>query len=213
MKKTIKRRFKKKSNMAKTALKTALNVKRRLNQAIERKYLIKSDSALTIVPTAALVDMVLVPQGVDESERIGQKLYFKFLEFKYTLEIPLAATPSAADNCINFVRVALVHDKSPNNATTTLLDIYDSVSILTQRRYASKQRYNILYDKTHSFSLYKNNPVFVKKNKKINILQKYSGTTAAITSLEVGNILLIYWSNLSNGILMNYRLKSWYVDG
>ncbi len=105
-----------------------------------------------ITPTAMAATGVFVtngslceiPQGVEESERIGRKVVVRTISVKCKMR--LATSTTATGN--NMYRLIFYVDHQCNGATATALDILEQDDLLSFRNLANRSRFDIIYDET-----------------------------------------------------------------
>lgn len=141
----------------------------------------------------------LIPQGVEEKERIGRKCTLKHLSWKYDIDLPVrdaVGVPSNGD----VVRVIVFVDKQANGATAVTTDILETAQYQSFYNLANQNRFRILCDKTTAInydSLASDGAGVVSQaevtrsytfNKTLNLPIEFSSTTGAITEIRSNNI-------------------------
>lgn len=126
---------------------------------VEEKYVstyINFAMSSTVIATI-MRQINVVPQGANQGQRVGARLYGKRIEFRYELINPGAAAVSG------FFRVMILYDKKPNGAlpsvagAPSLLPIFDQnptiapvqMSTIAFRNETFRSRFSVLYDRTH----------------------------------------------------------------
>lgn len=139
--------------------------------------------------------LVLIPQGVTESTRVGRKCVIKSLQGRWDLLFSPGANATATSTAVIYV----VLDKQCNGAAAAATDVFTSTT-LTQAMHnlSNSQRFVILKKMVVSFnppagaSTALNNMLIHKEwYKKCNIPLEFSSTTGAITELRSNNIFLL----------------------
>lgn len=163
--------------------------------------------------------VIVIAQGVTESQRIGRKCTLRSIHWKYRISIPeidAADDPSGGDD----IRVILYLDKQCNGTAAATLDILETASIHSFRNLANSGRFTILMDKLHVMNyttLASDNAAVVSSaivrreytfNKKCSIPIEYSATTGAIGEIRSNNIgvLLVALSGVG-GINSEFRFR------
>jgi len=172
----------------------------------ETKYVDMTQTLSTGATTATPFQVLLngCAQGADVNQRIGRNIKMKYL----TLKLELQPSSTWNDAYSKNMRVMLVYDKQPNAAAFQYTDVVtaDPYPYLSPRNDQNKQRFVILYDKTHlikSFPNFKsavgpsdpaNQPVtLIKINKKLSKLPPtcFTGTASTIASITTGALFLV----------------------
>jgi len=117
-------------------------VKEQLNETVEHKYFLASDSATTVDFGGAVYDKTPVPQGDTDVTRDGDKIKLEEISFRYTVQI--------ADTT-NVFRVILFqwHPSSSPGITNILLTVGSANGVNSALTVDYEQQYKILYDRTH----------------------------------------------------------------
>ena len=139
--------------------------------------------------------LVLIPQGVTESTRVGRKCVIKSIEILASLILAPSTAAALAGNTVMY----LMLDKQCNGAAAAVTDPFTSSLVTTARRNLSNStRFVILKKWVHIWNpaggvsgAYNNMAKFVHYYKKCNIPLEFSSTTGAITELKSNNIFLI----------------------
>jgi len=139
--------------------------------------------------------LVLIPQGVTESTRVGRKCVIKSIYIKATLSFAPGVTATTSGTSA----IVLVQDTQCNGAAAAVTDVYTGTNIpIAMHNLANSQRFKVI--KTLKFSWTPGNWngtgfANVSRNfsyyKKLNIPLEFSGTTGAITELRSNNLFLI----------------------
>jgi len=145
-----------------------------------------------ILPATA--QLVLIPQGVTESTRVGRKCVIKSIYMKGHATF----APAAAATGFTVVRLWLIMDKQCNGAAAAFTDIFTSQDVaVALRNLSNSSRFVILKAWVWTF----NSPAGVTTAydsvtkpyafiKRCNIPLEFSSTTGAITELKSNNIFL-----------------------
>ncbi len=163
----------------------------------------RADTAMASAGAIANASLVLIPQGVTESTRVGRKCVLRRLMFKGQLIQP-TGTNLAASGAKG--RVIVYQDKQTNGATAAVTDILDTASVNSFRNLANSGRFKILYDKTFNMSNRASSGDGTTSDvaewmhpwefyKECNIPLQYDNTTGAITELTTNNIGVLTIAN------------------
>lgn len=152
-------------------------------------------------------------QGTEHSERIGDKINFEQIYFKYTIQ----ANPSETDPVV--YRCAIILDRYPKNITFTPTDLFDYDGLNAYvKQHADKGRFQILYNKYHRIDPDSTprvlGPYQVILNKKFQT--QYTLTTGGIDAMSRGALWFLAWqvgmTQASTLGAMNYKVKLRYTD-
>jgi len=163
--------------------------------------------------------LVLIPQGVTESTRVGRKCVLKSIQMRILANYQPAAAAVATTNAW----IYLVLDKQCNGAAAAVTDVFASATLSTaMHNLSNSQRFVILKKIKMTFNppagattAYNNIAKQVEMFKKCNIPLEFSSTTGAITEIRSNNIFLLAGSDtLSDDTVVvagNARVR--YSDG
>lgn len=150
---------------------TAMRVKRKAEHLLSlkapkgqkaRKVLSKElkyvDTDLDIGPTLTIGKVFdtchAIPNGITDSERTGRTVVVHAINFRYTLTLPGSGTGGGSDIPLegDIVRVLLFLDTQCNKAKADTTDIIADVSILSFNNLTNRNRFLVVYDKTHEIN-------------------------------------------------------------
>lgn len=143
--------------------------------------------------------LVLIPQGVTESARVGRKCVIKSIQMRgICVNVPAAAATSAT-TCYMYV----VLDKQCNGAAAAATDVMTSTNFsLSFHNLSNSQRFVVLKKFRWTFqpgagvtTAYNNSERAYDFFKKCNIPLEFSSTTGAITEIRSNNIFLLAGSD------------------
>lgn len=145
------------------------------------------------VPTTG--QLVLIPQGVTESTRIGRKCVIKSITIRGGISSNISTATSSATTCHLF----LVLDKQCNGAAANATDVLTSTSFSSAlRNLSNSERFKIMkrWDVTLASQAgvqgaFDNARRFINWTKKCNIPIEYSSTTGMITEIRSNNLFLL----------------------
>lgn len=164
-----------------------------LSRAPERKLIDTSGAISFISDTTSppLPNVVLVngvSQGSDINNRIGRRYTNVSVQMRYTCQVSaITPTPAAA-------RIMIVYDLQPNGATTVpiLTDILQTATTTSPMNINNRDRFRVIYDKTHTVSPNGPEIFYTKMFKKLNLVTtNNAGTTATIGSIATGAMYVV----------------------
>ncbi len=94
-------------------------------------------------------ELLEIPEGVGEEQRVGRKITVKKLIYRYQITIP---TTTTAANTSDTVRIRIVHDKQCNGALPAVTDVMATDFFLGLNNLNNVNRFRTLYDKFHDIS-------------------------------------------------------------
>lgn len=180
------------------------------NREKELKWRDRTFDGSPVASTGQILGSVnLIPQGADQTERIGRRITITALEWKYRMSYQ-AQDDLAFTGKGDTMRLILFQDKQCNGTEVVLSDVVDSdegVGELMNQFYRipNEQRFNILMDETHdlhqhtmttdNLSNYSFAELTISKcfKKKLNLIIEYDdsfddGRIETITSNNIGII-------------------------
>lgn len=183
---------------------------------VELKY--DNGQVITVIPIASTLALLsTIASGAAVNQRVGRHIAYHALEYNYHIYPQVGSVPFCQS------RILFIYDRQPNGVLPVVLDIMENTNISTLQRQDTKQRFRVLYDKTHSMgwddggvsgtitygnTIQHSEGVIDLKGLKA----QFTGATNGIGDIEQGAIytLLMATNNLVNNINMNERLL--YVD-
>ncbi len=190
----------------------------------ELKFLDTTVNDAIVAATGGITDTVLViPQGVTESERVGRKCMLRQIHWRYQVSLAerdAVADPVAGDS----LRIILYQDKQCNGATAAIGDVLATASVRSFRDLANTGRFNILMDKIHNINymtLASDGAGVVSQaehvqnytyTKLCNLPIEYSSTTGAIGEIKSNNIGILLISS-SGVVRFDSTLRIRFSDG
>lgn len=161
----------------------------------------------------------LVPQGVEEDQRVGRKMTIKSIHFRFNYRLDeqdAQVTPERSDS----LRFIVYLDKQANGATAAITGVLESANIQSFRNLSNKNRFNILLDKTYNLQyqgLASDSAGVVSQamqihttawNKTCNIPIEFDSTTGAITEIRSNNVGVILITQNAQMIFgSNFRIR------
>lgn len=204
-------RFKKRNtSIAKKALTLAKKNRRNIGKR-EMKFAFDTHPNVDVSSTGVFQLINAIQQGTTANSRIGEEYDIIGIELK------TVAQGNELDQRA-FIRVMIVQDKQPNGvqfALSELLEVTTSpVHITSGYNYSFSKRFNVLYDRVHS---YQNNGQetshskwFRKKSIKVKCNSTNSGT---IVDIEKNAIwLLVFGDSGGNPVVLSSFARVWYTD-
>lgn len=143
--------------------------------------------------------LVLIPQGTTESERIGRKCVIKSIMMRGFCNFAPGAGATALTNCYMYV----VLDKQCNGAAATVTDVFTGNNLaVAMHNLSNSQRFVILKKMRFTFNAmagvstaYNSMVKAFEFYKRCNIPLEFSSTTGAITEIRSNNIFLLAGSD------------------
>ncbi len=165
----------------------------------ESKFLDQTVDVTTISATGeiASASLVVLPQGNDDSERIGRKVTVTSIGMKYDVNLPKATD---GNETADTIRLILYWDKQANGATATMATLLeDGTDWLSFRNLTETGRYVFLMDRTFVIEApgISGNGTTTETGqaihhddfyKTVNIPIEYSGITGVIAQIRSNNI-------------------------
>lgn len=144
----------------------------------------------------------LVPQGVEESQRIGRKITIKSIQLRGALRY----APGAGGTGGTSVTWYVVQDTQCNGAAAAILDVLTTNAMETGMiNMANSTRFRILKKFTWNFqasagvsAAFGTSVKTVQMYKKCDIPVEFSSTTGAITEIRSNNIFLLAGNESAN---------------
>ncbi len=171
--------------------------RQRLPQS-ELKFLDQSVDVDTIAAAGeiASASLVVIPQGADESNRIGRKVTVKQIGIKADLFLPAS---TSANFTTDTVRLILYHDKQANGATATMANLLESgTDWLSFRNLTETGRFQFLLDKLYTLNSHLSGngttdqsgayQEHVEFYHSCNIPIEYSSTAGVLTEIRSNNL-------------------------
>lgn len=192
-----------------------VGVRRRMN---EKKTIDIDSTSSNITSTAAVTLISGVATGTDFTDRIGRKIILNSLYVRAYLR-------PEDDGCANnTVRLAIVYDMQTNGAAPAYTDIFKQATTTAQLNLNNRDRFKILYDKlfalgavqttaTQAFSNGHNQFSF-KKYIKLRHEMIFSGTTAAVGSIQTGAMWIVWLGEnaAGNGATLGWTSRIRFSD-
>lgn len=171
------------------------------------------------VPTSG--QLVLIPQGVTESTRVGRKCVIKSILIHGVVITTYGAATSANSSGVTVVYVVV--DKQTNGAAAAATDVFTGTNFANAvRNLSNSDRFTILKKFTHSWSptagvsaAFGDISKSISWYKKCNIPLEFSSTTGAITELKSNNIFLLAGAsaNIDDTVTFNVNCRVRFSDG
>lgn len=206
------RRPRRRMNYGRQALREVRKVKRDLDKQIELKHFTTSVAIAALVnQTAQYSSLIIIPQGDDQGERIGDKITLKSISYK--LQIGIAANETGGAAC----RFMLIYDRRPNGAQATAAEVLNTArtyGLMNLNNTADKGRFQVLHDQVWTYSIAGKQLGFEKAYIPLkNLPVLYDAEVGDITDVQRGNLfgLFITEGNDQN-ISANGYIRVRYVD-
>jgi len=159
-----------------------------------------TDAVVATGGTIAESNLVLIPQGADESERVGRKCTATAIYMKAELILP---DTTIVVNTQDVVRYILYVDHQTNGSAATVTDILHTAAWDSFRNLQNAKRFTFLVDKTLAIQSpsgcgtgqvgfqFGRAVRYLQLYKKLNLPLEYSGTAGTIDELTSNNIGLL----------------------
>ena len=145
--------------------------------------------------------LLKVPEGTDDSDRIGRRVEFFALHSELTYHIPASTTPALWDN-VAVVREIFFIDHQCNGAQPATTDLLEDEPGLTSTLHSgynsdNKDRFTIISDRFFKVQAAVGSSTWMQTGlthkslkQHINVLTTYSGSTGLLNTVRDNNILL-----------------------
>lgn len=161
----------------------------------ERKVIDVAQATYGLNTTGSVTALNLVATGTDYTNRIGRKVNITAVQMRgFAALADATAGPT-------LTRIMLVWDMQPNGALALVTDVLNAALPDSFMNLNNRDRFRVLYDKQFVFGAttnvatqaYAQAPSVMNLNvyKRCNQPVTFSGTTAAIGSMETGALLLV----------------------
>jgi len=162
----------------------------------ELKYLDTANASYACDTTGSVTCLNLIPVGDDNNTRDGRQITIKSVQGRGIVR------PQDNTTTFTLARVMLVWDNAVNSGTiATIANILTASSSKSFPLIDNAQRFTVLYDSTFALGgisdvatqTFAGSPTVQEFSvyKKMNSVVQYSGTTAAIGSIQNGGLLLV----------------------
>lgn len=181
----------------------------------ELKFLDKTLDLNPITAAGTITnDILLIPQGTGESERIGRKCRVKLFSWRFTLTM-LEQTFEGATH--DQVKLFVIWDKQANGDTPSVIDILELTNINSFRNLSNKNRFRILATRSYNLTCpagagdnvtrkFSSATVRGEINHRCNMPIEYDGVTGAKTEVQSNNILIMMIS-LDGRVKIQSRIR------
>ncbi len=180
---------------AKRALLMAKSIKSLMNVEFKNHDVKLTASALAVAPIISELTNIAI--GDTTNTRDGSSIKLVSILFKYLINMNASATQTK-------VRVILVHDRQTNEAVYSAADFLADVtagdSIVAARNLDNGHRFQVLYDKVHTYSISGRQNSYHQFYKKLNLKLRYDNAAAAITSLTQSSLSLLTTTNEATNV-------------
>ncbi len=166
---------------------------------------VRDDSTVQLTGTVQS-SLNLIPQGVEESQRIGRLIKVKYISCRFQIQLP-QQTNQADIGIGDVCRIMLLYDKQCNGALPAVGDILETTVYESFMNLTNSKRFRTLFnievtinrqvsatDGTNTNT----SPTEIRTvrwySKKLNLPIEFSSTTGALTEITSGNLILLYIS-------------------
>lgn len=185
----------------------------------EVKFFDTTKTNTTVANTGTILNssLVLIPQGITESTRIGRKIIVTALHINLVMLLPATVTANDASDSVRFI---VYLDKQANGAAAGVTDILESAVFLSFNDLTNTGRFKILKTKNCSLSAQSGNGTSCAEEQKffqlnmtnLKIPIEFNSTTGAITEITSNNIGVLAISQ-SGKVGAQYVARIRYIDG
>ncbi len=165
----------------------------------------------------------IIPQGVEEAQRVGRKCVIRNIMWRYNLNLPVQADVADLSGG-DIVRVIMYLDRQANKATAAVTDLLEVADFQSFNNLGNKGRFLVLHDNVINLNRAvsmtdgtntASSPQVVSGGhtffKKCNIPIEFTGATGAIGEITSNNIGVILIS--SSGIAgFGSKIRLRYTD-
>lgn len=186
-----------------------VNTRRRL---AEKKTIDVDPTTNNVTTTPVITLLNGAATGTDFTDRIGRKIIMRSLYVKGVIYPEDDITTESILRCI------IVYDMQANGAAPVITDVLKSSAPLSQLNLNNRDRFKVLYDKHYIIGKTNNTATQAVSNghnlfqfKKFIRLRHevlFSGTTAAIGSIQTGSLYFIFLSSTAAGSSPNITWSS-----
>lgn len=169
---------------------------------------IDSTSSTTYGTTPTFYTLNAVALGDDYNNRDGRQIRIKSCQLNMDFLANPTATTDTQIRCILFLA------KSPEGATPTFTDVFDSANLYSQRNLTNRKEFVILFDKIITLSPESVDKKFFKYYKKMNFKTIYNSTaTATVAAVESNGLFLCMFSgDAVNPPTINFTHRCRFID-
>ncbi len=158
----------------------------------------------------------LIANGITDQTRIGRKSVVRALHWNYRIRLPADDDPT---NTTDLVTVICYLDKQSNGAAAFPVDILNTDFFMSFNNIENKDRFRILYRKTHVLDSpagsglfgFGEKSVYGEFHKQCNIPIEFSGTLGVLSEVRSNNIGLLLLSE-SGLCAFNSRFRVRFTD-
>ncbi len=180
---------------AKRALLMAKSIKSLMNVEFKNHDVGQTAVAFAVAPVITQLTNIAI--GDTTNTRDGSSVKLVSILFKYNILMNASATKTAC-------RVLIIHDRQTNEAIYTGTDFFSDVSagdgIVSARNLDNGHRFQVLYDKVHTYSATGRQISYHQFYKKLNLKLRYDNAAAAITSLTQSSLSLVLVTNEATNV-------------
>lgn len=128
-------------------------------------------------------------QGVGDSQRVGRSVMLKSIQWRWTGVLAPTTTGASA------LRMIIVYDKQPSGIVSIATDIMTINSIESPMLLANSKRFTVIADEiVECVGTQGPQAWYSKGYRKLSLPQEFIGTSALISSISVGAIYTLFYS-------------------
>lgn len=190
-------------------------VKKEFDKLVEDKQEVVNIGTYNANNVADYIPLNLMPQGVDQAQRVGMSVRNKSLQLRISYG---AAVGIVASQRIRFI---VLWDRQASGALPTTNSLFASPlagdTLLSPLKIESSDRYKILYDQIKCINIGGGatdaaNRYSINKKWKLKTLTKYIGTTSNITSLNTNSLMFITCAQNATSVAVTVQADLRYED-
>lgn len=150
-------------------------------------------SGATEANTTNIFPLNLTIQGIDDQNRIGDKIIMKSVEIRLLFTAGTNSGPAG-----NVGRVMLIYDRQTNGGLSTVQAMLENAASTNQRRNLAspynvefRLRFRVLMDRRFRVSAESYNQTFFLHRKYLRHQTQYNGAGGAIGNIHTGSLVLV----------------------
>lgn len=180
---------------------------------VEKKYNDVTFTAQAVNTTVVIGSAFAIAQGAGVTQRIGNKILVKSIQFIGTFIPQNAGTAQVSTySPSQMVRMLVLVDKQPNGALPAASDVFESgTNVFSPINLSNRDRFVVIKDKMYTLgpavsTATANQYAFggdcirlCKFYKKLRLPVTFGGSTSAITDLRTNNIIVVLFGSVATG--------------
>lgn len=183
------RRFVRRRNMGRQALREVRQVKRVLNKSTELKHVTTNVTINLVAGTAQTQSLVLLSQGDTAATRNGDKISVQNIAYRFSFKL--------ADNETigSIVRFMVIVDRKPAGAQAAITDVLTAAGVNNLMNLSNRGRFQVIHDQVFTLNVNGNQYRYEKAFMNMKGMKVfYDGNNGDITDLQKNNIFGLFIS-------------------